>query len=427
MSSTNDKSPKKTRRQYRRRPRPEIGQRYSSLVITSDLAGRDAKGNRLVSVTCDCGQTCTRRFDRIAAGKTLSCGCRKLTNYNKHRQSLLELIPRQLQIKLWDHRGRRHTLDLSDEQIREMHTHEILATQNTAFATKNDSLLSVFSKELRHIKSNYRRLACQQAIRSIQQTFREVTGYDSPVAALTILQRELEGPEIANRIAGLKDEDKASMTPAQSTKLRLNQIAAQNFNKWGHYRSEILNSQDAPEAVRLARAVRNNLTWLKNCTGLFTHRLWEAANDVMKIVEDTMVARREFIQQRIADGKTGYHRQDAHQDAYLWFEDPARLHLLLRTQEAKERAQARARYLPKKNIDSLAERMEHVAMDGQNHEVPAPEQTLAVNSGPSRPTKGSEHKYHPEMERLYYTDYPAYVAKYVTPVQMAFDEDDLPF
>jgi hypothetical protein len=263
-------------------------------------------------------------------------------------------VPREIAIKLWDGRGR-HPLELSKDEIQELPVGAILEGQQELHRDHDRGLIQRFARELKHIRSSYRPLAVQQAIRSVQKAFEEATGFTSVTAALAVLQREFEASEIAVRIAGITDADKAAMSPAKLTKLRLNEIAAQSFNGYGHYTSSALNSKTSPPAVTLARAIRNQLSWLKRCTGYHSHLLWKAAISVMTIVEDTMVARGKFIQQRIADGKRITPRPEHPGVNPFAEEDCARLHQQLQTQIAQERAQARARYIAKKNLDSTAE------------------------------------------------------------------------
>lgn len=64
---------------------PEIGQRFSSLTVTSKSRLRDSTGNRLWNCVCECGIQVRVTDRNLKSGNTKSCGCTKFDAINKSR------------------------------------------------------------------------------------------------------------------------------------------------------------------------------------------------------------------------------------------------------------------------------------------------------------------------------------------------------
>lgn len=63
-----------------------VGQRFKSLVVTSESKARSPRGKRLWNCRCDCGKKIKATDANLKTGNTKSCGCTKIDAVNKARK-----------------------------------------------------------------------------------------------------------------------------------------------------------------------------------------------------------------------------------------------------------------------------------------------------------------------------------------------------
>lgn len=64
-----------------------IGQRFGRLIVIRAVDPARPRGHRRVECLCECGSTKVLRFDHVAGGRTVSCGCYRKEYFSTHRMS----------------------------------------------------------------------------------------------------------------------------------------------------------------------------------------------------------------------------------------------------------------------------------------------------------------------------------------------------
>jgi hypothetical protein len=262
----------KTKRQpYRKNATPAVGDKYGHLVITDPLVKRDSHGNRYVKAVCALdGVEKTFIFSKLANKRTVSCGCVKVKNFNKHRTRLGNMLPLELARRIWDYRG-------------------CLADGRAGYKKQNAALILQFAPELERFEMTARNanLCMEQTIRKINAHNKadlgaNIEGFTLELARL-ILDDALHGSEYQI------DHQWDDFDPHLSGRYLTGSAAAARavdesdclfFNTFGSYSVEALSGDGTvPVAVKLAVDICN-LKWLRTCKGVRTRDLLKLAQQV---------------------------------------------------------------------------------------------------------------------------------------------------
>jgi hypothetical protein len=264
------KSPKIRSSKYQRRPRPEVGSRYGRLVITG-LADRDAKSRCHVTCVCDCSpdEIVILRFDRIAVGRTVSCGCKQLEDFNAFREKMRQQIPFVLAVKIWSARREAVTLEGEYGEMYRMSNYKIAKRFN---AELDECGISK--------RSDSRALCVEQQIRRVNSV---ISGHISGLKmhkAIEVIRNELDILTMAGQKYTFNTDNPMLVAKRDPEFLA---AALRCDESTGIYRRELVSARLTP-AAHIAASIVGNLTFLDRSGDPMGTSLRIKARQLLKVI-----------------------------------------------------------------------------------------------------------------------------------------------